>query len=195
MVKIKRIVMKIIAGLGNPDKKYARTMHNMGFMAVDRLAEKLNINFDKKGFKGVYASYSFGGEKFIIIKPQTYMNLSGECIREVLNFYKLRAEDLLVVYDDLDINIGSLRIRQKGSAGTHNGMRNIVLNIQSENFLRIRVGTKPERSDANIIDYVLSDIPKSEEEKFDSALDRASDALKDFVFGKNIDEIMRKYNG
>lgn len=187
--------MKIIAGLGNPDKKYARTMHNMGFMAVDRLAEKLNINFDKKGFKGVYASYSFGGEKFIIIKPQTYMNLSGECIREVLNFYKLRAEDLLVVYDDLDINIGSLRIRQKGSAGTHNGMRNIVLNIQSENFLRIRVGTKPERSDANIIDYVLSDIPKSEEEKFDSALDRASDALKDFVFGKNIDEIMRKYNG
>lgn len=187
--------MKVIAGLGNPDKKYARTMHNMGFMAIDRLAEKLNISFDKKGFKGVYATYSFGGEKFIIIKPQTYMNLSGECVREVLDFYKLSPEDLIVVYDDLDINIGSLRIRQKGSAGTHNGMRNIVLNIQSTEFLRIRIGTKPDCDGADIIDYVLSNIPKSEEEKFDSAIDRASDALKDLILGKNTDEIMRKYNG
>ena len=187
--------MKVIAGLGNPDKKYARTMHNMGFMAVDRLAEKLNIDFDKKGFKGVYAEYNRGGEKFIIIKPQTYMNLSGECVREVLNFYKLSPEDLIVVYDDLDINIGSVRIRQKGSAGTHNGMRNIVLNLQSTDFLRIRVGTKPERAGTDIIDYVLSNVPKSEEEKFASAIDRASDALKDYIFGKSADEIMRTYNG
>ena len=187
--------MKVIAGLGNPDKKYARTMHNMGFMAVDRLAEELNIDFDKKGFKGVYAEYTFCGEKFIIIKPQTYMNLSGECVREVLNFYKIPPENLMVVYDDLDINIGSIRIRQKGSSGTHNGMRNIVLNVQSENFPRIRIGTKPERAGANIIDYVLSNIPKSEEEKFNSALNRAAGALKDYIFGKSFDEIMRKYNG
>lgn len=187
--------MKVIAGLGNPDKKYARTMHNMGFMAVDRLAEELNIDFDKKGFKGVYAEYTFGGEKFIIIKPQTYMNLSGECVREVLNFYKISPENLMVVYDDLDINIGSVRIRQKGSSGTHNGLRNIVLNVQSENFPRIRIGTKPERAGADIIDYVLSNIPKSEEEKFNSALNRAAGALKDYISGKSFDEIMRKYNG
>lgn len=123
------------------------------------------------------------------------MNLSGECVREVLNFYKIPPENLMVVYDDLDINIGSIRIRQKGSSGTHNGMRNIVLNVQSENFPRIRIGTKPERAGADIIDYVLSNIPKSEEEKFNSALNRAAGALKDYIFGKSFDEIMRKYNG
>lgn len=187
--------MKIIVGLGNPDKKYARTMHNMGFMAVDRLAQKLNIDFDKKGFKGIYAEYIMGGEKSIIIKPQTYMNLSGECVSEILNYYKVPCENLMVVYDDLDINEGSVRIRQKGSSGTHNGMRNIVLHLQSENFPRIRIGIKPGRNVADIKDYVLSNLQKSSEDNIGLALDKAAEALKDFIFGKSLEEIMRSYNG
>lgn len=187
--------MYIVAGLGNPDKKYLNTMHNMGFMAVDRIADKLGVSFNKKGFKAEYTTANVKGEKVIILKPQTYMNLSGESIVEILNFYKVPIENLIVIYDDLDVNIGSLRIRAKGSAGTHNGMRNIVELTGSQNFPRIRVGTKPENDGRGIIDYVLSDIKNDDKERFDIALNRAADAVIALLNGVSIENVMNKFNG
>ena len=183
--------MYLIAGLGNPDVKYLKTMHNMGFMAIDMLADKLGVEFNKKGFKGVYGMTTINGEKVILLKPMTYMNLSGSSIQEALAFYKIPRQNLLVVYDDLDINIGSLRIRAKGSAGTHNGMRDIVSKIGGEDFPRIRVGIKPVNDSRGLIDYVLSDIKKDDEAVFK----KASDACYDYINVKNLEEIMCRYNG
>ena len=187
--------MYLVVGLGNPDSKYLKTMHNMGFMCVDSLAKTMGFEFNKKGFKGEYAQISVGGEKAIILKPQTYMNLSGDSVQEIISYYKIPLENLLVVYDDLDIDIGSLRIREKGSAGTHNGMRDIVKKLGSENFARIRVGIKPQNDSRVIIDYVLSDIKKDDEETFLKVFAKTAEALKMFLEGKKLDEIMRKYNG
>lgn len=187
--------MYLIVGLGNPDAKYLKTMHNMGFMAIDILADKMGVEFNKKGFKGVYGMTTVKGEKVILLKPMTYMNLSGSSVQEALSFYKIPKSNLLVIYDDLDINIGSLRIRGKGSAGTHNGMRDIVSKISGEDFPRIRVGIKPVNDSRGIIDYVLSDIKKEDEATFKTVLTKASDACYDFANGKNIEEIMCKYNG
>ena len=187
--------MYLIVGLGNPDVKYLKTMHNMGFMAIDMLADKMGVEFNKKGFKGVYALTNVNGEKAILLKPMTYMNLSGASVQEAMAFYKIPSQNVLVIYDDLDINIGSLRIRAKGSSGTHNGMRDIVSKISSENFPRIRVGIKPVNDSRGIVDYVLSDIKKDDEAVFKTVLKKASDASYDFACGKKIDEIMCKYNG
>ncbi len=187
--------MYLIVGLGNPDAKYLKTMHNMGFMAIDILASKLGVEFNKKGFKGVYAMTTIGGEKVILLKPLTYMNLSGNSVQEALSFYKIPHSNLLVMYDDLDINIGSVRIRAKGSSGTHNGMRDIVSKIGGEDFPRVRIGTKPVNDSRGIIDYVLSDIKKEDEEVFKKVLNKSADAGYDFASGKNIEEIMCKYNG
>lgn len=188
-------IMYIIAGLGNPDKKYLNTMHNLGFKAVDLIAKKLGVSFDKKAFKGDYAVANVDGEKVILLKPQTYMNLSGESVVPMLNFYKIPVENLIVIYDDLDVNIGSIRIRKNGSAGTHNGMRNIVSLLGSQNFPRIRIGTKPENDGRGIIDYVLSDVKKEDQERFDLALEKSANSAIMIVKGQTIDNVMNKYNG
>ena len=187
--------MYIVVGLGNPDKKYLNTLHNIGFMAIDKVAEKLGANFDKKGFKGEYSQVVVNGEKVILLKPQTYMNLSGESVVAVMNFYKVSVENLIVIYDDLDINIGSLRIRKNGSAGTHNGMRNIVSLLGSSEFPRFRVGIKPENDSRGIIDYVLSDIKKGDEERFNAVLDKTADAVISLLKGTSLDVVMNKFNG
>ncbi|MBR2377126.1 MAG: aminoacyl-tRNA hydrolase [Clostridia bacterium] len=187
--------MYLVVGLGNPDVKYLKTMHNMGFMAVDILADKLGVEFNKKAFKGVVAETFIGGEKAILLKPYTYMNLSGDSVIEALNFYKIPLEKMLVIYDDLDIEIGSIRIREKGSAGTHNGMRDIVKKVSSENFARVRVGIKPNNDSRGIIDYVLSDIKKADEKTFKEVLTKAAEAGECFIKGNSLEEIMRKYNG
>ncbi len=187
--------MYLVVGLGNPDVKYLKTMHNMGFMAIDILAENLGLQFNKKGFKGVYAQASVGGEKAILLKPQTYMNLSGDSVLEIANFYKIEPKNILVIYDDLDIEIGSIRIREKGSAGTHNGMRDIVKKLSSDSFPRVRIGTKPNGDSREIIDYVLSDIKKADEEIFKRVLKTAAESAEMFIKGKSLEEIMRKFNG
>ncbi len=187
--------MQLVVGLGNPDAKYLKNMHNMGFMAIDILADNLGVEFNKKGFKGVYSLTNINGEKVMLLKPHTYMNLSGDSVLEAMNFYKIEPENLIVVYDDLDIEIGSLRIREKGSSGTHNGMRDIVKKINSENFARVRVGIKPNNDSREIVDYVLSDIKKQDEETFKQVLKNASSALEMFIKGKSLEEIMRRYNG
>ncbi|MBO5712656.1 MAG: aminoacyl-tRNA hydrolase [Clostridia bacterium] len=187
--------MYIVVGLGNPDKKYLNTLHNIGFMAIDKVAEKLGVSFNKKGFKGQYLITTVNGEKVVLLKPQTYMNLSGESVLMAVNYYKVKPENLIVIYDDLDINIGSLRIRKNGSAGTHNGMKNIVSLLGSTEFPRFRVGIKPENDSREIIDYVLSDIKSADVERFNEVLDKTSNAVVSLLKGDSIDVVMNKYNG
>ncbi|MBQ7374124.1 MAG: aminoacyl-tRNA hydrolase [Clostridia bacterium] len=185
--------MKLVVGLGNPGLKYLKNLHNLGFMAVELLAEKHGVDFNKKGFKGIYGEKNVNGEKVIFLKPQTYMNLSGECIQAISAFYKIAPQDILVLYDDLDIAIGFVRIRANGSAGTHNGMRSIVSCLNSTAFPRVRIGTKPEVN-YEIIDYVLSDIRKEDEPRFRQSVGVAVDAADAFIHGKSIDDVMCKFN-
>ncbi len=185
--------MKIVVGLGNPGLKYLKNLHNLGFMAVELLAEKHGVTFNKKGFKGLYGEKNISGEKIIFLKPQTFMNLSGDCVQEISAFYKVAPQDILVIYDDLDIAIGYVRIRANGSAGTHNGMRSIVQRLGATDFPRIRIGTKPENN-YEIIDYVLSDIKKEDEPRFRQSVNVAVDAANDFINGKKIEDVMCKYN-
>lgn len=186
--------MYIVIGLGNPGREYLKTPHNMGFMAVELLAEKYGAEFNKKGFKGIYGEKTIDGEKVMFLKPQTYMNLSGECVREAVSYFKVDLKNIIVVYDDIDIAIGATRVRANGSAGTHNGMRNIVKELGSTDFARVRIGTKPEVN-IPLIDYVLSDIRKEEEPRYKESVNRAVSACDDFIHKVTIDDIMCKYNG
>lgn len=184
----------IVAGLGNPGAKYAKNLHNLGFMAIDKLAQRYGVEFEKSGFKGKYSIKSVGGEKVVFLKPQTFMNLSGESIREVADYFKVVPQKIIVAYDDIDIPIGSVRIRANGSSGTHNGMRNIVKELGTTDFPRVRIGSKPNY-DYDILSYVLSDIKAENKDDFDFAIGVAVDALDDFINGNKIDEVMCKHNG
>ena len=184
--------MFIIAGLGNPGRKYENTRHNMGFIAVDLLAEKYGIKVDKIKFKALVGEGRIAGRKVLLVKPQTYMNLSGESIREVMSFYKEGIENLIVIYDDIDIPTGTIRVRKKGSAGTHNGMRNIVYLLQDDNFPRIRVGIGSDKK-VDLINYVTGGVTKGEKELLEGALVKAADAAAAIV-EKGIEKAMNEYN-
>ena len=184
--------MYIIVGLGNPEKKYENTRHNMGFIAVDLLAEKYGIKVDKIKFKALVGEGRIAGRKVLLVKPQTYMNLSGQSVMEVMNFYKEDIENLIVIYDDIDIPTGTIRLRKKGSAGTHNGMRNIVYLLQEDGFPRIRVGIGSE-SKVDLIHYVTSGVTKKEKDLLEDALTRAADAAACIV-EKGIEKAMNEYN-
>lgn len=187
--------MKLVVGLGNPDEKYKNTYHNLGFMTVDMTAEKLGFSFNKQKCKAIIAEGKIGGEKVILAKPLTYMNLSGESVRELLSFYKIDLKDLLVIYDDFDLNKGVLRIRENGSAGTHNGMRNIISLCGSE-FPRIRIGFKPEQEcKIPLINLVLSGINEKDKPIFEKAISASALATIDFINGQPIQNVMQKYNG
>lgn len=187
--------MFLVVGLGNPDAKYKNNVHNLGFMGIDALAEKLGVSFDKKGHKGVYTITSIKGQKVALLKPHTYMNLSGESVQSFASFYKIPSQNVLVIYDDLDIEMGSVRIRQKGSAGTHNGMKSVVSMLSSQDFPRIRIGCKPVDFKGDIISYVLSDIRPENKEVIKTAIDKASSAALSFVSGERLDVVMNKFNG
>lgn len=187
--------MKLVVGLGNPDEKYKNTFHNLGFMCVDRAAEILGVTFNKEKCRASVCDLKVGGEKVILAKPLTYMNLSGESVRELLAYYKIDVKDLIVVYDDYDLNKGFLRIRENGSAGTHNGMRNII-SLCGSNFPRVRVGFKPEeKTQIPLLDLVLSGIKKEDEPVFNKAIDAAAKALVEFAKGETLQNIMQRYNG
>ena len=186
--------MYLVVGVGNPGDTYLKTLHNLGFMAVELLAEKNGVNFDKKGFSGLYGVKNISGEKVIFLKPQTFMNLSGESVEPIAAYFKIPTENILVIYDDIDIPIGSLRIRKRGSSGTHNGMRNVTKMLGTENFPRVRIGTKPE-GDYEILSYVLSDVKKADEPKFKFSVNEAVLAADEFIRGKKIDDVMCKFNG
>lgn len=187
--------MKLIVGLGNPEDKYKNTFHNLGFMCIDQTAKMLNVEFNKTKCKALVAETKVGNEKVILAKPLTYMNLSGESVRELVSFYKIDKKDIIVAYDDYDLNKGCVRIREGGSAGTHNGMRNIVENLSFTDFARVRIGFKPlEESQIPLINYVLSGISEKDKVVLDSAIELGAKALYDFAQNKNIQQIMQSYN-
>ena len=184
--------MYIIVGLGNPGKQYENTRHNMGFLAVDLLAEKYNIEVNKLKFKALVGEGRIAGQKVLLVKPQTYMNLSGESVRQAIDYYKIEPEELIVIYDDIDIPTGTFRIRKKGSPGTHNGMRNIFQHIQTNDFPRIRVGIGSGKKE-DLINYVTGGIRKDEKSLLDEALIKSAEAAA-CIIEKGIDKAMNEYN-
>ena len=189
-------IMKVVVGLGNPGLGYEKTLHNLGFLAMDKVAEALSCDLmKKKQFKAMVGECLSGGEKIILVKPLTFMNLSGEAVRAVVDFYKAEEKDLLVIYDDIDIEAGTIRYKSKGSAGTHNGMRNIVLHLGNSDFPRVRIGSKRDDDlDIDLITYVLSKIPKDKTELYEKAIDRAASCAVDFVKGVDSERLMNVYN-
>ena len=185
--------MFVIAGLGNPGLLYQRTRHNAGFQALDTIADELHIKVTKRGFSGIYGEGVYGGERVVLVKPTTYMNLSGDCIQALLHFYKCPVERLIVLYDDIDLPVGALRIREKGSAGTHNGMRSIIACVGSENFPRIRIGVGDRAGDKDLKDHVLGKPGKEEQKLLESAFCDAAGAAKLILEG-NLQEAQARYN-
>lgn len=185
--------MYIIVGLGNPESEYDKTRHNMGFNVVNKIAEKNNISISQKKFKGLYGTGFIGTKKVAILKPQTYMNLSGEAVVEIMNFYKEDLENLLVIYDDVDIEKGEIKIRKFGSAGSHNGMKSIVLLLGSDKFPRLRVGIGKPEENRDMISHVIGHMSKEDEEILDKSTSKAAEAVEELV--KNgIDSAMNKFN-
>lgn len=185
--------MYFIVGLGNPGLQYENTRHNAGFKTIDYLANKYDIDVRKSKFKSIYGQGVISGQKVMLVKPQTYMNNSGEAIRELKNFYKFDIEKLIVIYDDIDIDFGTIRIRKKGSAGSHNGMKSIIYQIQDDKFPRIKisVGKKPEYM--NLANFVLSGFSKNEVGIIEDEIRLASDAVE-IILASDIDKAMNKYN-
>ena len=184
--------MYLIVGLGNPGLSYKKTRHNAGFQALDALAERLGVRVKTKGFSALYGEGRIGGERVILCKPQTYMNLSGDAVQQLLHFYKLAPDRLVVLYDDIDLPIGSMRIRANGSAGSHNGMRSIISCIHSEDFARIRIGVGKDES-LMLKDYVLKRPSKDEQKTLNEVFEHAADAAELIVAGR-LDEAQMKYN-
>ena len=185
--------MKIIAGLGNPGRKYENTKHNVGFIVIDILADRLGISVRKLKFKALIGEGRIGTEKVILVKPQTFMNLSGESLREAVRYYNIASEDLIVIYDDVDLPVGTLRIRAKGSSGTHNGMKSVVYQLQDDGFPRIRIGVGRETGGRDLASFVLSGFPEEDREKMREAVLKAAEAAECLVTD-GITDAMNRYN-
>ena len=183
--------MYLIVELGNPEEDYSNTRHNMGFDTINKISLEYDIEVNKKKFKGLCGTGVIEGEKVILLKPQTFMNLSGESIKEVVDFYKIENEKIIVIYDDMDINLGVIKIRKKGNAGSHNGMKSVIHYLGTE-FPRIRIGIgKPE--DGDFIRYVIGPIPEDEKEMLDKSTTTAKDAVIEII-KSGIDDAMNKFN-
>ena len=184
----------IVAGLGNPGREYAETRHNAGFMALDFIAEKLGVKADRAKFDALCVTAGIGGKSVLLMKPQTYMNLSGESVGEAARFYKVPADHVLVISDDVSLPVGKLRIRKSGSAGGHNGLKNIIQHLGTDAFPRIKVGVgMPDHPDHEMIDWVIGK-PQGEEAKtLRAALDRAADAALS-VIDEGTDRAMNRFN-
>ncbi len=179
--------------MGNPGSQYALTRHNVGFMVVDKLVNELKATMPKTKFDGIVYTLNYEGKKVLLVQPQTYMNDSGRCIRQVMDFYKVLSENIVVIYDDIDLPEGKVRIRAKGGPGTHNGMRSIVSNI-GENFPRIRVGIgQPPHKEMDLADFVLGKFSKDSQKTMEEAISKSSQAVIELI--KNgVDASMQKYN-
>lgn len=185
--------MYIVVGLGNPGKNYEFTRHNVGFLAIDKLAEKLGINVKKIKFKGLYEETRIAGEKVVLLKPQTYMNNSGESVREIMNFYKVEPENIIVIVDDIDITPFTLKIKKSGSAGTHNGLKSIIYNIQSDKFPRIKIGVGNNEHKIDLADYVLSGFKKEDGNKIENAIENAANSVIELI-ENGVDAAMNRFN-
>lgn len=185
--------MKIIVGLGNPTAQYEGTRHNIGFAVIDRIAKEYNIAVETKKHKALCGTGVIEGQKVILVKPQTYMNLSGEAVREVYDFYKADISDILIIYDDICLDVGKLRIRAKGSAGGHNGIKNIIAHLGTENFARIRVGVGDKPKQMDLADYVLGHFQGDDKIAIENGIDAAVKAMVE-TLTRGIDSAMNKYN-
>lgn len=185
--------MYLIAGLGNPSKTYEGTRHNVGFSMIDALADAFQIDVTTKKHKAIVGRGVIEGMKVILAKPQTYMNLSGESIREIADFYKIDPENMIIIYDDISLDVGRLRIRKKGSAGGHNGIKNIIAHLGTDVFPRIKVGIGEKPQGWDLADYVLSKYSKEEQQALREASDNVIGAVKLMVMD-NIDAAMNQYN-
>ncbi|MBC5624205.1 aminoacyl-tRNA hydrolase [Clostridium sp. NSJ-49] len=184
--------MFLIVGLGNPGKEYEGTRHNIGFEAVDYIADKYNIELNRIKFKGIFGEGMINGKKVILLKPTTYMNLSGESIREVVNFYKISNEEIIVIYDDISLEVGRLRIREKGSHGGHNGIKSIIANLSSDVFPRVKIGVGGPKGD--LVSHVLGKFSNSEIEILRESIMATSEAVTT-ILSKDTKEAMNKFNG
>jgi len=183
---------KLIVGLGNPGKEYDKTRHNIGFMVVEDFANSLSLTFDKQKFSGLYTTYIQNGEKIILLKPQKYMNLSGEVVRDFIHYFDIKREDILIVSDDINLPLGKFRIRSKGSSGGHNGLKNIELHLQSNEYKRLRIGVS-NNDTADLKDYVLGKFSKSDLEIINNKYLYTRKILEE-IFEDSMDNLMCKYN-
>ena len=186
------IPMYLIVGLGNPGKQYDMTRHNIGFHTIDYIADKYGAKLTKLKFKAVYGEATISGEKVYLVKPQTYMNLSGESIREVVNFYKISNEEVIVIYDDISLEVGRLRIREKGSHGGHNGIKSIIANLGTDVFPRVKIGVGAPKG--NLVSHVLGKFSDDEVEILRETIKASSDAVS-IMISKDTKEAMNKLNG
>ena len=185
--------MYLIVGLGNPEEDYSGTRHNMGFDTINKLSKEYDISVTKKAFKGLYGTGIIEGKKVILLKPQTFMNLSGESIKECIDYYKIELENLIVIYDDIDINKGTVKLRKQGGPGTHNGMKSVIQCIGTEKFSRIRIGIGMPENNEDLISYVIGYVPKEEKEILNSGCEIAKDATIE-ILKNGIDIAMNKIN-
>lgn len=185
--------MYLVIGLGNPEEQYAKTRHNMGFSTINKIAEKYHISFDKKKFDAIYTDTIIEGEKVILIKPQTYMNLSGNSVRQFVQFYKIPMDHVIVIYDDIDIEKGIIKIRKKGGPGNHNGMKSVVQEIGNDTFPRVRVGIGAPIYKNDMINYVIGQVPNEEYEILEKGIKVAAEAVID-ILKNGIDHAMNEYN-
>lgn len=186
--------MFLIVGLGNPEKDYSRTRHNMGFDVINKIASEYNIEITRNHFKGLYGSGIIEEKKIILLKPQTFMNLSGESVIEFKNFYKIENDKIIIISDDIDLEPGKIRIRKKGGPGTHNGMKSVVHYLNSDNFIRIRVGIGIPQDDESLVEYVIGHIPDEDYKILQKGIETAKNAVIDII-ENGVDYAMNKYNG
>lgn len=185
--------MYLIVGLGNPEPEYSKTRHNIGFDVINKLSKKFNIEVQKEKYNSLYGTGIIEDEKVILLKPQTYMNLSGEAVKPFMDFYKVKPENIIVIYDDIDIETGTIKIRKKGGAGTHNGMKSVVHELNTEEFPRIRVGTGSKEKIFNLINYVITRVDDDEYAKLENGIVKAAQAVEE-ILKIGIDNAMNKLN-
>lgn len=188
-----RVRMYLIVGLGNPEPEYSRTRHNMGFDVINKIAKKYDIDLGRSKFNAIFGSGIIEGQKVMLIKPQTFMNSSGESVKEYVDFYKVPLENVIVIYDDMDTDISTIRVRAKGGAGSHNGMKSMVEKLGSQNFPRVRVGVGRPDNEFDRIDYVIGQISEEEYIKLQEGEDKAADAVV-YYLNNGIDNTMNIYN-
>ena len=194
LVKRDEKVMYIIVGLGNPGREYQNTRHNIGFQVIDAIAEKNNISVKEKKYKALIGKGVVAGQKVLLVKPQTYMNLSGESVREVIDYYKIdEKEELIVISDDISLDVGQIRIRKKGSAGGHNGLKNIILHLGHDQFERIKMGVGEKPQGYDLADYVLGHFTQMEQEILQDSIARAVQAVET-IMTDGVDQAMNRYN-
>ena len=184
--------MKLIVGLGNPGKEYENTRHNAGFRFIDTYAKAANLTFNKEKFSGLYTDFIFNNEKVILLKPQKYMNLSGEVVKDFVNFFKIDTQDILIIVDDLDTEIGKLKLKYKGSSGGHNGLKNIENHLKTNEYKRVKIGISNNK-DKDKIDYVIGKVSKQELDQMNKVNELAKPLIDDFLT-KKFDNVMNKYN-